>query len=145
MDWSYVAGFFDGEGSVIFTKNSIKLQFSNTDKQMLKKLHKFLGCGNIRFSYRNLDKWKPQGVLVVGKHEDVIPILDKLKDLCIIKKSKIKKAIDYYENKKWHYQQIDMERLTKLRNNGMSIRKIAEEMNLSRSTVHNRIRFGNIV
>ncbi|MBU2458937.1 MAG: LAGLIDADG family homing endonuclease [Nanoarchaeota archaeon] len=51
MDWSYVAGFFDGECNfhIVFTKRSIQLvcRMYGDNLETLKKIKQFIGFGNI--------------------------------------------------------------------------------------------------
>lgn len=57
MDWSYIAGFFDGEGCVTYSRPHIGgkiykqypyLTFSNTNKDVLVRIQEFLVSNNIR-------------------------------------------------------------------------------------------------
>ncbi len=48
MNWDYVAGFFDGEGSVSIRSNrSSQLRLVNTDKAVMEAIRDFVGFGTI--------------------------------------------------------------------------------------------------
>ena len=67
MDWSYVAGFFDGEGNIhmqrISDKNGevkyfqVTLRIYNTDLNVLAKIQEFIGCGKL---YINGNRKNPE-------------------------------------------------------------------------------------
>ena len=47
-DWAWAAGLFEGEGSISFVgKNSVRLQMSLTDEDVLRKFHSVVSCGSI--------------------------------------------------------------------------------------------------
>ncbi len=54
MDWSYIAGFFDGEGNfkigrIKITKGKIahqlQIRITNTNKEVLEEIKRFVGYG----------------------------------------------------------------------------------------------------
>jgi len=44
----YIAGFFDGEGTVRITNTGMHILFSNTNKEILEKIRNFFKVGSIR-------------------------------------------------------------------------------------------------
>ena len=61
MNWSYIAGFFDGEGCVQKNKNQTGryypyLDITNTNLDVLKSIGKFLGSNGIRYKLNK--PWK---------------------------------------------------------------------------------------
>jgi len=122
VDMAYIAGLFDGEGSIHFKRgiekkkkhkgkgyrlsNSmrISMEITMTDKSVLIWLHEVLGVGTLRPKH------------VKGKRKDGTPYLKQYKWRCTfrdayqvclliwpfahVKLDKIQKIIDYYSDKK---------------------------------------------
>ena len=99
MDWSYIAGFFDGEGSISVSKISKKqgkirayqilVRFYNSDLDVLNKIKEFLGCGKI---YQNNKKTDDRNILyelTISSKSQVQNILINLLKFSISKKEKI--------------------------------------------------------
>lgn len=93
MDWSYIAGFFDGEGNlhinVIRIKNKFKTlqifcRIYNVNKDILESIKRFIGFGKIytHKGHRALE-------LVISKKQEVKYFLEKIKDLVYLKKEQI--------------------------------------------------------
>jgi len=49
VNWDYFVGFLDGEGSIILKPPRVRLYVSNTNKEVLEKVRKFLKCGTIYY------------------------------------------------------------------------------------------------
>ena len=59
MDWKYLAGFIDGEGSIIIKPPRVRLYISNTNEEILNKIYSFLKCGRVfRVKRDKNPKWK---------------------------------------------------------------------------------------
>lgn len=108
MNWNYIAGFFDADGSVLILhdkrrdKTYFQLSFANTNIEVLERIKKFIKTGNI---YR--DAKKPnckQGYnLKIPKHQAVRRIARELIPRTIIKKSKLISAVEAIKARKWHH------------------------------------------
>lgn len=103
MNWDYIAGWFDGEGSVHFKKRERQymLSFPNTDYNVLKEILNFFS--NLKINDINITNYKPHGNknykimyrLIISRQKDVITILWYLKEKCITKKVECEKAYAY--------------------------------------------------
>lgn len=106
MDWSYIAGFFDGEGNIhtqqIIDKDKkiksyqIIIRFYNLDLNILKRIQEFLGCGTI---YANGGrKNRPNAVheLSIFRKKDVKNVLLNLQKYSISKPEKISYVLKNY-------------------------------------------------
>ncbi len=85
MDWSYVAGFFDGEGNfhINFTKKSIHLvcRIYGNSIGVFNEMINFMGFGKIYFR----EKHTPE--LIISKKEDVKLFIEKISPFLILKKN----------------------------------------------------------
>jgi len=101
MNWFYIAGFLDAEGTVYFKKvlcsdNFVRrvthLQFINTNKEVLKRIKKFLNAGHIyTHTHKNPDHFgkKPIYTLNIYKKQDLIRIVKEVVDHSFIKREKL--------------------------------------------------------
>ena len=100
MNWSYIAGFFDGEGNLHlnFVKNKTYLQLVcriySSDKKVLEKIKKFVGSGQI------YEKKKPNlstvYELLFSKKLNVLFFLKNILPHLIIKKEHVNYVLSKY-------------------------------------------------
>lgn len=128
----YVAGFFDGEGTVSL-KRQLLLGFSNSDKRVLREIQKFLGMGSLSRNKRAKNKVVYQ--LRIYHRKQCIKVAKMLLPKCIVKREELEKFIEYIETKNWFNRgskAIAKEVLEELYlNQKMSIREIANKFNYS--------------
>ena len=108
VDLNYIAGFFDGEGSVFLRKNQkeVGLHFCNTNKDVLDAIKYSLGMGNVYFHhYKNRQYY----TLQIGKHQHVLKIARELVNRTIVKKSALQNLIDFIQKKNWVYERSDVD------------------------------------
>ncbi|MBU1988150.1 MAG: hypothetical protein KKD94_01555 [Nanoarchaeota archaeon] len=136
MNWDYIAGFIDGEGSIILKPPRVRIYISNTNKEVLDEIRKFLGCGKVyEINRKNADKkWRKQYGWTICSHKEVLRILKNLKNRLVIKKELCKEAIFYIENKRWQKYYLSEEELNKWKYLGSS-RKIAKKLGVSQFSV----------
>ena len=93
MNWSYIAGFFDGEGSVAIDKKGYpRWEVSCCDHEVLYEIRKFLISNGISFSGKKggiyfskiTDSGKISKRLVVRGKDDVAKILRNTIDEIVI-------------------------------------------------------------
>lgn len=94
MDWSYVAGYFDGEGSVSCStiargesKKTHALFWFNTHRPSLDAMRAFMGVGVVRERLHGLKK-KRAFVLQIGRKVDLLHALDHMIPHLLIKREK---------------------------------------------------------
>lgn len=136
MKWDYLAGFIDGEGSIIIKPPRVRIYISNTNKEILNEIKNFLKCGSVFEVKRKMSntKWKKQYGWTICFHKDVLKILENLKDKLVIKKKLCEQAIEYIKNKRWQRYYLSKEELKKFGNKDSS-RKIAKELGVSQFSV----------
>jgi len=119
MNWSYITGFFDGEGSAMMsTKNyQVSISFYNTHLATLQSIQEFIGCGRIGWIDRKTKQHgiKRQYILRISDHLDVLKLAKSLIGESIIKTEVLKKLIDHIESKKWNGAKLSWSQVLELR------------------------------
>ncbi|HPA25214.1 MAG TPA: LAGLIDADG family homing endonuclease [bacterium] len=52
MTWNYVAGFFDGEGSITKNGSGFRITIVQTNKEVLEEIKKFIQLGGCYGNYK---------------------------------------------------------------------------------------------
>lgn len=143
MDWSYLAGFIDGEGSiVIYTKprKRVIINIPNTHLESINEIKRFLKVGNVHTYKRGKDHWKPYSLYHISSHKEVKEILTNLLPYLIIKKQKALQAIKMIEETDWGNElKLDVEKIRTLKKGGKSLREIGKIMGVSHVTIKKRL------
>ena len=107
LDISYIAGLFDGKGSIYYkkviekrkTKNptkvwKIRMEMSMPDKNVIELVHETLGCGTLHEKKvaGKKKQWRWQ-----CSHRDALYVCKLLWPHTIVKLHKIEQGIDHYE------------------------------------------------
>ena len=112
LDIEYIAGLFDGEGSIYYKQITekrkgrnpckvwkIRMEMSMTDKNVMELVHETLGCGSLnerRFLKPYAKNWKKQWRWQCS-HRDALYVCKLLWPHAIVKLHKIEQIIDHYE------------------------------------------------
>jgi hypothetical protein len=102
MNWDYVAGYFDGEGSAGVYGPSMatyRVAFHNTHIESLKRIHSFLGCGRLLRRRPGVLGKKTPYVLAINKIADLRKVIPPLLERCIIKVPALKKVLAHIATK----------------------------------------------
>lgn len=101
-DAAWLAGFFDGEGSIFYyipshlkhlgTK-AYKLAIPNTHLQSLEKCKNITGAGRINTKYKETERNKAQWSWNVDARADIIEILRQIFPFTITKNDKIREIL----------------------------------------------------
>jgi len=85
MDWSYIAGFFDGEGNfhINFTKKSIQLvcRIYGNSVGVFEEMIKFMGFGKVYFREGHTPE------LIIHRKEEVKTFLENISPFLVLKKN----------------------------------------------------------
>ena len=107
LDISYIAGLFDGKGSIYYkqviekrkTKKptkvwKIRMEMSMPDKNVTELVHETLGCGTLREKKvaEKKKQWRWQ-----CSHRDALYVCKLLWPHTVVKLHKIEQIIDHYE------------------------------------------------
>ena len=107
VDAGYIAGLFDGEGSVDFARRkekrgnvqSILMRIEMTDEDVLRWVHETLGVGTVRKRNRSPSRkahWKDAWVYSI-RFRDALHVCKLLWPHIKVKLNKIEQIIDHYE------------------------------------------------
>lgn len=148
MNWDYIAGLFDGEGSIQIKDypdrsqgRGISLMIGITDGDALDQLKEFLEKRNIKSSVyhrvvlRGKEK-KPIQWWQISNKWDATKFLEAIKNRVIVKRGKVLEALEFRKKLTAFtrpFSELELERIKKLRGSGKTIEQIAEIMGCGRS------------
>ena len=145
MTDDYIAGFFDGEGSIIKigTKgNRYMVSISQTHGGVLKQINKHIDSkGLLYHSKKRREYWKRAWVLHIKKQKDVLDFLESIVEKLVVKKQLAQMAIETIKLFLAAQQEEESKRLDIVRkalvlvNQGHSYRAIERKMMVDHSTV----------
>src|SRR3989338_2174684 len=86
MTWDYIAGFIDGEGSIVKRKRVYNLLISQTQFEVLEEIRKFIGCGLVHALGRRKSHWKDAWLYNAGGGKNTYYILENVANKLIVKR-----------------------------------------------------------
>lgn len=137
INWDYIAGFFDGEGSILKPgETDYRVSILQTHEGVLKEIQRFTQVGNICEVAKRKAHWKESWVYYVARQKDVLLFLKKIYPRLIVKKNLAKKIIPVLtsivlSNKK---KKLNLQKKAKackfLRSRGLSYRAIGAKLKI---------------
>lgn len=99
----YIAGFFDGEGSLHFDreKSTVQIRMDNAYEESLVEIRKSIGCGTITNRGRNRPHHKDRHRLSVSNHVEVALLLRITMPFLTVKKRDATAMIAYIDGRHW--------------------------------------------
>lgn len=145
MGWQYIAGFFDGEGTISHNGKGFRLSIPQTSKTVLIDIRSFTSFGTICKVIKRKSHWKDSWIYYVAKQEELYRFLRHILPFTIVKRSKILTVLPklqfiiklQYERKNRH--KLRLIKALRFRKQGLSYWRIGREMNLDRSYVRRLI------
>lgn len=136
MDWKYIAGFFDGEGSISHNGSGYRLTISQTNEEVLEAIRAFTKTGKVLSITKRKPHWKDSWVYNISKQKDIEKFLLKISPNLIVKKPLALKVL--LNLKKIVKNQTIRERKSNsirqksriLRKKGYSYRQIGKTLNI---------------
>lgn len=145
MTWEYIAGFFDGEGTIANNGKGFRIGIPQTNITVLKDIQKFTNFGNICKITKRKSHWKDSWVYYVAKQECVYLFLRSIYPFLIVKKknasiaiSKLKHITKLQHQRRKKFEE-KLRKALALRSKGLSYWRIGLEMNLDRGYVRRLI------
>jgi len=136
MDWSYIAGFFDGEGSITKIGNGFRITIPQANLSVLKKIKKFVRKGYIIKVTKRKKHWKDSWVYYMAKQKDINNFLKKIFPFLVVKRNLASKVLDKLvkilenmeaKNKK---RVLVINKSKKLRKKGLTYRQIGKQLGI---------------
>jgi len=136
MNWTYIAGFFDGEGSITYNGKGFRITIPQTNEEVLLSIKKFTGYGNIIYIAKRKSHWSDSWSYYVAKQTEVYDFVKKVKPFVIVKKSLIIKANLELKNivnnqklkkKLYFYRKKEIKNL---RSKGLTYREIGRKLKI---------------
>lgn len=136
MQWEYIAGFFDGEGSILFNGKRFRITMAQTNHEVLEQIRVYAGFGNIFKAYKKKAHWKDCWIYFVARQEDVYTFLAKVSPFLIVKRAlaartipRLKKVI-VNKHQRSRLSMFRKREVKKLRKNGLTYREIGKELSI---------------
>ncbi len=98
MNWSYIAGFFDGEGSICHNGRGYRITIAQTNEDVLKGIASFSGVGAVIKTTKRKKHWKDSWVYYIASQEDVYIFLKNIKSFLVVKKDSAQIAMAFLKN-----------------------------------------------
>jgi len=136
MTWKYIAGFFDGEGSISPNGKGFRITIPQTNEEVLNKICDFAKCGYIIKLKKRKAHWKDCWLYYIACKKDVCKFLKKIAPYLVLKKKKASIAIFQLEKdlvlmkQKENMYKKRKSRAKLLREKGWSYRKIGKELKI---------------
>lgn len=101
MTWSYIAGFFDGEGSLVrhYRGHGFRALIPQTNLQVLEEIQKFTEFGYIFEVTKRKEHWKQGWLYGVSRQSDVLILLKNIQEYTIVKRKLIDEALPRIERR----------------------------------------------
>lgn len=85
MNWQYIAGFFDGEGTITHNGKGFRITIPQTNELVLQKIRLFAGYGNIIYNPKRKSYWSDGWTYYIAKQSEVYKFLMKIKPFLVVK------------------------------------------------------------
>lgn len=136
MTWSYIAGFFDGEGSITHNGKGFRITIAQTNMEVLDEIKFFVGAGNIISVTKRHPHWKDSWVYNISTQKEIYKFLLNVLPFLIVKKALAQKTIPLLrgvvvkqESRKEKREDL-IKKTKKLREQGLTYRQIGSRLDI---------------
>lgn len=132
MTWNYVAGFFDGEGSINHNGRGFRVTISQSQLKVLEEIRDFTGVGSVIAVRKRKAHWKDAWVYYIARQSDVAFFLNKVRKFVIVKSAKLEEVLPRVrfiaDNAKFKmgFKKVLISEAQRLRRKGLTYRAIGE-------------------
>jgi hypothetical protein len=136
MTWEYIAGFFDGEGSICHNGKGYRVTIVQTNQEVLDDIIHFSGVGSVIKITKRKAHWKDSWVYYIARQKDVYFFIKHVVRFLRVKKNVVEKVVPilsiYLVNK--HRHELHAEKMKsiakKMRIEGYTYREIGKKVGL---------------
>lgn len=138
MNWDYIAGFMDGEGSIIKKpkRNGFRIMIPQTNEEVLEKIKQFVGSGFIYEVKKRKTHWKDSWMYAITSNKGVYNFLLKAGNKLIVKKKLANKAVKIIkdllkkEDERINLRKHRIKKAKKMRGTGYTYRQIGKALKI---------------
>ena len=136
MNWSYIAGFFDGEGSLTHNGKGFRITVPQTNEEVLNKIRDFSGVGYVIKLRKREAHWKDAWLYYIASTKGVCIFLEKASPYLVLKKKLALETIPYLKKelirmkKKKELYKKRKKQAKKLRGKGLDYRTIGKKLGI---------------
>lgn len=148
MDWRYVAGFFDGEGSIVATPvHRHRVFITQTNEEVLKEIQSFTGIGSVASIAKRKKHWKDAWIYYIARSENVSKFLRGVEPHLIVKKQLAAQTIHSLEiiekerKKQKRMFNLRVKEAKRLRRRGLAYREIGRILSIDFGHARRLIKF----
>ncbi len=134
MSWDYIAGFIDGEGSIVKKNRSYMVNISQTNQEVLECIRSFTGKGHVYPIRKRKAHWKDAWLYNSGNAKNTYDILLHVVDKLIVKRELASRGLRELELRlaeRETMKHLKAERIRRskyLRKQGWTYRQIGKEL-----------------
>jgi LAGLIDADG-like domain len=136
MTWEYIAGFFDGEGSIVTKRGGYALMVSQTNEEVLDEIAAYAKVGNVYALTKRKQHWKNAWVYCVTDYRGTVKVLEGMLPHLVVKKDlaqrallQITKLLEIAELKS-EKRSLRQRKARSLREKGFTFRAIGKALNI---------------